>query len=208
MNKVENVGFSEQKSFPFLIGVSGKAGAGKDTVSGFICDWFCENEPTTHVETIHLADPLKKTASVLFGVNIVNFYDRNLKEKRDTYWGMTYREMLQRLGTESVRDVFGEDFWIDRFRLEIENRNPKPKVVIVPDIRFDNEAKFIRNHGGVILAVVRPDLVEIEHNDHASERGIEVGPRDIVLMNTYGLDELRDIVYTAMTDLADNNWWL
>ncbi len=70
------------------------------------------------------------------------------------------RRFLQRLGTEGVRDVLGQDTWVQL----AERSMPVGKSVIVTDVRFANEAEMIRRLGGKLIRIRRPGFKpEVTH---------------------------------------------
>lgn len=149
-----------------LIGITGRAGAGKDTFADHLCLNY-------GFEAMAFADPLKGAASIMFDVPVHYFYDRDLKEEIIPEWGMSPRHMAQRLGTEAVRNTFGPDFWIKRW-LQGYRAMPISLDVVVTDVRFNNEAQAIRDLGGVIVQIKRPGESELDTSAmaHASETGI------------------------------------
>lgn len=79
----------------------------------------------------------------------------------------TAREFLQRYGTESHRDVFGGDFWVEQ---AMRNYHRTPDTLYyVTDVRFANEAAAVRGLGGVIIRVLGENE---ETGTHASEAGV------------------------------------
>ena len=62
------------------------------------------------------------------------------------------RRLLQRVGTEGGRELLGEFTWIN-----ILSRDIEPGVdYVIDDVRFLNEASWIRYGGGVIWKILRP----------------------------------------------------
>ena len=55
--------------------------------------------------------------------------------------------------------------------------------MIVPDVRFENEAELVREHGVLIHLVGRGGI----EGNHASENPIEFKPGDIVIDNSRDL---------------------
>jgi hypothetical protein len=102
---------------------------------------------------------------------------------------VTVREFLQRYGTEAHREVFGDSFWLD----VIERRMTElatgvvPWKIVVTDVRFDNEAALIRKHGGIVVEVYRPQVVDAG-DTHASEQTPEA---DLMLWNGEDIETLR-----------------
>lgn len=76
------------------------------------------------------------------------------------------RRLLQRIGTEGVRDVLGEDVWRNLLAQKLvklagddwpKNGNIANSVnVVVSDVRFPNEAEFIKANGGFVVRIARP----------------------------------------------------
>ena len=167
-----------------LIGLAGKAGAGKDTVA----DYLWEKEGAIKVA---FADALRAAACSIFGLGQCNFLDRDLKEAEVEYWGMTPRRMLQLLGTEATKPVFGDNIWLKRWFLSYSAVRDTDHVV-VPDVRFDVEADAIRNLGGTIIHIARPGArLSGATGEHSSEAGIELRDGDMYLSNSGSVEELR-----------------
>lgn len=153
-----------------LVGISGKIGSGKSTAA--------EHLGTAHgFKEYAFARPLKTAASALFGVPLVHFEDRRLKETVVQQWGMSPRRMLQWLGTDLIRDNFRDDFLVARTMMEVDSDaasaldHDPPSSLLVPaprfrstwhvaqvisDVRFDNEARAILERGGEVWKVERP----------------------------------------------------
>lgn len=61
--------------------------------------------------------------------------------------------------------------------------------MVIPDVRFENEAEWVRNKGGRIIHVVRANPTQIE--THVSENGVTKSPLDAILFNSGTLEELQ-----------------
>lgn len=182
-----------------LIGLTGKAGAGKDTLASLIL------EHTTGT-TRAFADPLRRAAKEIFGLTDDQMTDRVLKEQVIPYWGKSPRRLLQLLGTESVRDVFGTDTWVKNadLRLQALERTEADEalpieVVVWTDCRFPQEAEWIRANGGIVIEVRRPDVEPVA--THSSEQGLPAALVDGVFWNNGTIDELRNHVRESMPEV-------
>lgn len=168
-----------------LFGIAGKARTGKDTVANYM-------RGIHKMHTYAFADPIKKAASEMFGIPLHHFYDEDLKESTNNFWGYSPRQMIQMLGTEGGRDLFREDIWVKRGEVEWSNfcaTNVNKKGMVFTDVRFENEAEMIRLAGGSIIHVFRDSAQQI--NAHISEAGIEVDEvKDWVIHNNGTLSEL------------------
>lgn len=165
-----------------LIGLTGRAGAGKDTVGSLLQRYG--------FLTAAFADPLKKMVATLAGEPLSNFYDRDLKEAWSHALGMPRRRALQLMGTELVRKHFGDDIW-HRGPLLRWERCGKPATVFT-DVRFDDEAKAIIAAGGVIVEIVRDvgEALEGAAANHASEAGISKGLISRTIINNGTIEAL------------------
>lgn len=178
-----------------LVGLTGKARSGKDTVAEYL-------KNSHYFRTYAFADPLKEAASKMFGIPLDHFYNSNLKEKPDPFWEISPREIAQKLGTEGGRRLFREDIWIKRAERAwheyidqfngISDMSFYPHLdhngFIITDIRFENEADFIRSNGGMMIHVLRDSIEKVR--EHESENGIEILDNDIVIENNSTIEEL------------------
>jgi hypothetical protein len=82
-----------------LIGIVGKARSGKSSIAQHL--W------SEHAFTrIALADPLKLAAQQIFGLSDEQALRDEFKEIEIPFWGMSPRQMFQRIGTEASKPVF------------------------------------------------------------------------------------------------------
>lgn len=161
-----------------IIGLTGKLGSGKDTV-------FERIRATQGLGYIRVsfADPLKDSVCALFGIDRDDM--ERLKREDDnrsiTVWAdddypieMNMRTLLQRYGTESHRDIFGDNFWVDVAMKQIDEYSQKMdagnKTFVFTDVRFPNEAEAIIERGGEIWRVIGPDN---DTGDHPSEQVLD-----------------------------------
>lgn len=177
-----------------LIGIHGKARSGKDTAAAVIADYF-----GGYINSF--ATPIKQALKVI--LNESELPDDDKKEGIIPDLGVTYRYLMQTLGTEWGRQLINPDIWVKIAERRVRNIKRLHKrgltetfaplrlfVVVFPDVRFDNEAKWIRKNGGAIIHVVRRDCPEV--NAHSSEAGITPDNEDFVLYNRAStVDEFR-----------------
>ncbi|MEX5259938.1 hypothetical protein [Kocuria sp. CPCC 205263] len=96
------------------------------------------------------------------------------------------RTLLQKVGNEAGKAVFGETVWADR-GLETARRLGGP--VVFTDVRFDVEAEAITAAGGRVVHVVRPGAPAPE-DPHPSEAGIDPRWITAVLVNDGTVEQL------------------
>jgi hypothetical protein len=149
-----------------LIGIGHKKRQGKDTAANRLIDKH-------NFVRISWADSVKEAGRIIFGFTDEQLYG-SLKETKDFYWGFTPRWALQKLGTEACRDNIDTDIWIKSAWLKINKiwkANPKQGIVI-PDVRFPNEADSILAGGGFLWKVDRNIPLD-EFSNHPSETALD-----------------------------------
>lgn len=176
-----------------LVGLTGRAKSGKDTVGEYLKNAY-------GFEAYAYADPLKRAASEMFGIPLDDFYNQSVKEVPNKFWDMTPRYILQILGTEGGRDLFRKDIWTKRAEMEIRNQCDKQATgLVITDVRFENEAKQIRESGGKVVHIYRPDAEDVEA--HSSESGVKISNEDAIINNSGTLQDLYTSVDVLMGDV-------
>ena len=151
-----------------LIGLSGKAGAGKDTTANLLVQEFMARGK--QVKTLSFAGKLKEVICDVFCIDPVVFDDRTLKNAPMlALGGKSPREVAQFLGTEAFRAIRSE-VWVDYAMKQARRYMSQGISVIFTDVRFLNEAQAIASYGGQIVYLER-DSVEVYN--HASETAID-----------------------------------
>jgi len=167
-----------------LIGITGKKQSGKDSVSTFIHEVLSTRYDFTR---IGFADELKIEASVLLGISVPHLNRiKNIPE---------IRQLLQRLGTEK-RSV-NLDYWIKKLEAKIPAGRDN-LVICIPDVRYLNEAAWIKSRGGILIRVERMStdasgnyIFRDDGDTHSSE--VEQDKIDVTctIRNTSTLTKLR-----------------
>lgn len=174
-----------------LIGLTGLAGAGKDTVRQIL-------ESQHGFIGFGFADPIRNMLRTLLSDNGISeswMDERALKEQQIPTLGKSYRELAQTLGTEWGRTVLGQDFWLriaESYLYDIASTTFGPQHFVISDVRFQNEADWVRQRGGVIWHINRPGLSGVR--DHISEQGAGTINPDRTLINDGSIDDLAVLV--------------
>lgn len=169
---------------PSIIGICGPARAGKDTIASVLVDKFGYQKDS-------FAAPLRTFVANILGITLEQL--EVVKDfPSDALGGHTPRFAMQTLGTEWGRKMLAEDLWIN-FLI----RRSTGLRMVVPDIRFQNEAEAIVKAGGAIIKVIRPG-VEIVESTHVSERGIPDKFVDHFVLNDKAEQDLKNQVVDLM----------
>lgn len=176
-----------------IIGLTGLAGSGKDTVRTYL-------EERQAFAGLAFADPIRAMLSTLFqqvGASDEWMTDRLLKEGTIPALGTSYRHLAQTLGTEWGRSV-AYDFWLRIAQARVAAMlDMGVKCVVISDVRFKNEADWIRSIGGHVWRVDRPGLEPVRL--HSSELISHITP-DRVIANNGSVKDLHQFVDAVLWD--------
>lgn len=161
-----------------LIGLAGPAGVGKDTAAEYIAQ-------AAHLHRYSFARPIKAALEAMgFHRNV---YDNDgVKDEPIPDIGVSYRKLAQTLGTEWGRSIV-HDFWL-RIAERQYGMLEGCYGMVVSDVRFENEAAWIRREG-LLIHIVGPSRrpIAADGAGHASEAGLEKLPNDVIVTNTGSL---------------------
>jgi hypothetical protein len=160
-----------------IIGLSGYAQSGKDTVAGMLIGLhgyesiaFANNIR----KLLYATDPFINDGHPVF--RLQDLVDSQGWENAKAT-APEVRRLLQDLGV-GARNIFGEDFWVEQ---TLKNINLTDRVVIT-DVRFQNEAEAIKKiDGAKIWRINRPGVGPV--NDHISETDMDLWDWDAVITN-------------------------
>ncbi|MFJ6183727.1 hypothetical protein [Streptomyces sp. NPDC092295] len=137
----------------FLIGLSGYARSGKDTAAQALADrgWRRAGFADKLREFLLALDPLLPALHGGQPFRLRRYVEAwGWERAKDEH--PEVRALLQRAGTEAGRRVLGANVWVNAL---FEDHKDAPALV-VPDVRFPNEARAISDRGGVLIRVARP----------------------------------------------------
>lgn len=210
-----------------IIGFSGKIKSGKDTAATYLVDLFYNNNINSY--TISFGDALKEYVAALYNLDIKLLYsqegkntiipgyikyklqsgdnfnfeiipDNKSKLLANTYQ-VTIRDALIYHGNK-LRKV-NPDIWINYVKNRINFSNlTEDAVIIIPDIRYKNEAKFVKDNNGILIRLNRdaspkinnPSEKELDHYKHF----------DYIIDNNYTLDDLYAEIRLIFNKLKDD----
>ena len=170
-----------------IIGLTGYAQSGKDTVASFLVEHY-------GFTRVAFADKLREFSYeinpiVKPGLKLQDAVDEMGWEKAKVRIPEV-RRILQDVGL-SARNMFGTTVWVD----QVAKVMPSGPVVIT-DVRFLNEAQFIKNAAGEIWRVERPGVLAV--NSHISESQLDGFNFDNVINNDGDLKDLFSEVAEAI----------
>lgn len=178
---------------PLVIQLLGFARSGKDWTASQFKTYF-ESQGKS-VEIMSYAAPMKQIAATLFDISLesldyfknhsdtvsIEVYDN--AETEDTYQGHSllletdFRQFLQRLGSDAIKPIFGDDVWAKLAKANIDKSTAD--VIIIPDCRFTVELSEV---GGTTVRIVNNSLPP--PMNHPSELELLDYEADYALDNT------------------------
>jgi hypothetical protein len=179
-----------------IIGISGRAGSGKDLTAEYLKYWLeCHPKYGKHTWQIKkFAYKLKQLCAIITGLTPEDFENREVKETYSDKWGMTFRELLQRVGTEAMRNVIHKDVWVKALFSEYSNDDHW----IISDLRMPNEYEVIKALGGIVIRVYRGP--QETGKVHISETALDDYNFDIVINNSYTKESLNSKIMRIVTE--------
>lgn len=177
-----------------IIGIHGYAGVGKDEVGSLIA------KHTKTFKVKKFAGKLKQIATILTGIPTPLFESPQIKESNLPGWDMTIRELLQRLGTEAVRDGLHPNAWV----MALMSDYMQGDEWVITDMRFKNEYDTIKTYGGYTIKVTRPGVNPV--NSHSSEDDLADVKFDYEICNDGTLDDLENKVRDVLSDLLIDHY--
>lgn len=132
-------------SSKFLIGITGYKRSGKDTAAHII------KQIDSEYQQIAFADPIKEMVHSVFDHML--YYQSNLyKDVTIPLRNYSFRDLYIAFGETAGRKI-DKNIWIDVLNSRL-NQSSHNKFII-SDVRYNNEARYIKERGGVMIRIVR-----------------------------------------------------
>ena len=169
-----------------ILGLSGYAQTGKDTVAQHLVDHYgftriAFADPIR--EALYALNPKINDIPALPGVGLSWLVDKmgweSVKQE-----SQEVRGYLQRMGTEVARNQWDSNFWVD---LGMKRASQFENVVFT-DVRFPNEYDAIVNNDGKVWRIEKPGIKAV--NGHASETSLDEHPFHHTIVNMGSVDDL------------------
>lgn len=199
-----------------IVGLTGKAGSGKDTVADRLV--------ARHgFQKMAFAEPLKRvlrTVDPYIGfdpmspsqiLTVTQALEKCGGEEGVKKLFPAYRRYLQKLGTEGIRSIDAE-FWVKAAMLELD-KLPENARVVFTDCRFPNEANALHAYTGKDWRTATSEVWQVERQDelrgngdvapHASEEHVGRMGEQITVYNNSTLEDLYWCVDSLARDLIE-----
>ncbi len=215
-----------------IIGLSGYMGSGK-SLAGMIIETRTSGDRIPFKQK-GFSIKLKQICSLLTGVPLEKFESQEFKKSKlgkewdDSFGIDTYRDLLQVVGTDCMRDMVHPNIWVNALMADYQpiggyqttdsklgmagtditipmpeldkDRRIFPNWVVV-DCRFPNEAQAIKDVGGVIIRIQRVQNTKLREEMHSSETSLDNWPFDYVIDNNGSKDEFDQKIRAILEEL-------
>ena len=187
---------------PPVIGLyAGASQSGKTTAALLIQDIIAGRHAS---RIVSFAEPLKlATAAFLEALGLSDVeatrYVFEDKDVKIPHLGRTGREFLVKLGTDCGREFVDPLCWVNRWKVHANDCLKARKAVVCDDVRTPDEARAVREFGGVIIEVRRPSRTGIRHTDPRTE-GLLPGCTNYMVVNDGDLRQLRTRLAQTLRD--------
>lgn len=168
-----------------LVGLSGLAGTGKDSAARYLCEEYGFLQAS-------FADPIRSMVLQLLeeaGLDHTWLTERSLKEAEIPGLGVSARALMQTLGTEVGRALH-PDIWVRHLHMRlgfgetpgaVEFQAPVHDRIVISDVRFLNEAAWLRRLGGHLVRLHRDSAPGVRL--HPSEQHVLDLPTHVDIWN-------------------------
>lgn len=177
-----------------LIGLIGKARSGKDTAADALQREF-------NLHRYAFADPIKDMLEVVFG----DKFRHGDREQPISWLGKSPRQLMQTLGTEWGRDLVHQDLWQLLAHQRWLAKRASGQGMVVSDVRFPNEVRWIQEQGGLLIEITRPDVEAV--NQHVSENSLTMPTLKCQVVNDGTIQDLEAQVVGLVAGWLQALWY-
>jgi len=159
-----------------IIGFHGPIGSGKDTLANMLIHRLSGHK-------LKFADPLYAACQAIDPIinPFMTHASKDFPLLGNPSLG-TRRNLLEKMGTEFFRNIIHPEFFLLYLASTIDSikQFDPDTLIVISDVRFDNEADKLRELGGHIIHLI-PDW-PCARTGHASDAGITFCPGDTRLL--------------------------
>lgn len=167
-----------------IIGLSGYAQSGKNTVADILVDHhgFIQLAFADAIrDFVYEINPMVACSPTGYLQDLVNLkgWDEAKQEPQ-------VRRLLQSTGLAG-RNMIDEYLWVALTLSQI--KDPQEGKYVITDVRFPNEAAALTSQGGQIWRIERPGVDAV--NDHVSETALDAWIFDETILNDGTIEDLK-----------------
>lgn len=178
-----------------IIAFTGKRGNGKSTASNKVRE-VLEGQNLTVVR-INFKDGLVSTMREKLSGTLeetAKMYNMTVNQLFDDKPPIM-RKLMQEIGTEVYRAI-DNDYWVNQWKIMVEGMKDDV-VVIVDDVRFQNEFDAVKSLGGTVTRIVATNKEKVV-DEHQSEKEQDSFKVDTII-RANSKEELEEYIVDLLT---------
>lgn len=163
-------------------------GSGKSTAY----DWFKSQHDMDQIYLAKFAKPLYDLQDMIY----------SRVDSVIPFKGLKDRKLLQFLGTDWGRSL-DPDIWIKLWKQDNKVFFKLFDIIIVDDVRFNNEAAAIKSEGGFIFQIQSNESknrINVLGEEHESEKGVNLDYIDAIVQNNGTIEEFHSNLESAYNE--------
>lgn len=181
-----------------LIGITGFATSGKDTFFKYASSILSKDKLNSR--RVAFADALKSELDPLLMKNLnISSFTSDKEEKE------LIRPLLVTYGTY-LRRKLDPDCWIKSIKSDVSSYLSNGDVVFITDIRFKNEAYWVKSEGGCLINIERSGIGPANKDEEGQQPLIDPYVDYYVQWETFGeshLDDCNSKVLEVLNKIID-----
>jgi hypothetical protein len=178
-----------------IIGLCGRSRVGKTTSAEILSS-------LTNYHRNAFATILKRTVAIMFAPEGTQTITEELKPQICPITNTTYARLLQLVG-QGMKSSLGVDVWTKiLFQKAINPSINKGHGIIIEDIRFPIEAKYIRDAGGIIIKISRQLAILNDGRNPKDEDITDTIEADYEILNNGTIQDLLIQLSSMIRDIG------
>lgn len=140
-------------SKPLLIGLTGDCGRDQKATADLLSLYG--------YSALSLEGPVIDGITAMLGIELDDLSDMREKNMCLPGFNVTVNEAIRKLTVNWGAEGIGQNIWLNRLEDRLVSKLNNNVPVVVFDIKRDNEAEFIRSHGGIVWSIdsLLPDFI-------------------------------------------------
>lgn len=187
------------RDVPLIFGVSGVARCGKDTLVKHLEKKFTKARKYP-ASIVSFASAVKKDLDPFLKEKLnISAFTQKTKEKN------IIRPLLVCYATEVVRNKIDKSYWIKQIQNRVESNIKNNIITLIPDVRYENEVKWIKSIGGYIIHLQRDGNKPANFEEKSNDPIIKKIANYHIRWKNF-TDEAKTCSYHIAKLFKENNW--
>lgn len=178
-----------------LVAIAGRKGSGKDTLAlALQKPWGFEVNSPIVAEAF--ANGIKYICAEHLAVPVEILWGTQADKESFTVLGMSVRTLLQRLGTEALRNQIHPMIHCHMLEQRMARQHSGFEHFVVSDLRFPNEEEWVHSVSGLVVKLTRAP----NSDAHLSEASVDLVQGDVVVPEGLDAEQTLDFVWPKVKE--------